>query len=261
MDNDLSREIISNGYTFTTDENGSVTAKGQLQNEAADRNGTMQVNAGGSARLATDDGGHLIAARANGPAIEENLSAQDSSLNRSSYKAMENAELRAIQNGAVIHTERTSFVSNDISEDGSRRPDAYMINDNIHFADGRTQDVHLSFSNLSKNEQSQMNELSSGLFDTIESNPEDGLRAQMSTQEYSQLMEETDQYLPSIGDEYSEWDVSTANDYMGSVAIDDSGLSNDASEGYDTGVGGIDNSGDSSPSSESDGEDSSEGSD
>ncbi len=203
--------VEANGYTFATDQNGTVTVTGDLQSETAARDGAMQANAGGSARLATDDGGHLVAARANGPAIEQNLSAQDRNLNRSSFKAMETAEQNAIKGGAKISTERTAFVSNDVAVDGSRRPDAYIVNDHITFSDGKTQDVHLSFSNMSKAEQAQMNEQTSAIFDTGESNPGDGLRGQMTTEEYTQLMEETDPELPSFQDEFSEWDVSTAN--------------------------------------------------
>ncbi len=89
--------------------------------------------------------------------------------------------------------------------------DAYMVNDHVTFADGKTQDVHLSFSNMSKAEQTQLNEQTSAIFDTGEPNPGDSLREQMSPQEYSQLMEEIDPALPSIQDEFAEWDVSTAN--------------------------------------------------
>ena len=203
--------VEANGYMFSTDQNGTITVTGELQSEAAVRDGAMQAHAGGSARLATDDGGHLVAARANGPAIEQNLSAQDRNLNRSSFKAMETAEQNAIKGGAKISTERTAFVSNDIAADGFKRPDAYMVNNHVTFADGKTQDVHLSFSNMSKAEQTQLNEQTSAIFDTGEPNPGDSLREQISPQEYSQLMEETDPALPSIQDEFAEWDVSTAN--------------------------------------------------
>lgn len=210
--------IESNGYSFTTDDNGTVVATGDLQSSTAARDGAMQASAGGSARLDNDDGGHLIAARANGPAIQENLSAQNSNLNRSSFKVMENAEQNAIRDGAKISTERTAFVGNDVAPDGSRRPDAYMVNDHITFADGKTQDVHLSFSNMSKAEQAEMNEQTSAIFDTGEPNPGDGLRAQMTTEEYAELMEETEGDLPSIRDEFSEWDASVSNNMISEPA-------------------------------------------
>lgn len=218
MNNNQTTTVEANGYTFTTDQNGTVTAKGDLQSQTAARNSSAQVKSGGSARLDDDDGGHLVAARFNGPAIEANLSAQNSNLNRSSFKAMENAEARAMENGAKITTERTAFVGNNVAPDGSKRPDAYMVNDHVTFANGKQQDVHLSFTNMSANEQASMNEQTAGIFDTGEPNPGDGLRAQMSDEEYAELMESTDQYLPSFRDEYAEWDTSTANQNTNAAA-------------------------------------------
>ena len=200
--------VEANGYTFTSYEDGTVVVTGELQSSIAAREGAMQAAAGGSARLDSDDGGHLVAARFNGPAIPENLSAQDRNLNRSSFKVTENSEANAIRDGAKISTERTAFVGNNVAPDGSYRPDAYMVNDHVTFASGNTQDVHLSLSNMSKAEQAEMNERTSAIFDTGEPNPGDRLRAQFTDNEYAQLMEETDQHLPSIHDEFAEWDVS-----------------------------------------------------
>lgn len=219
MNNNQTTTVEANGYTFTTDQNGTVTAKGDLQSQTAARNSSAQVKAGGSARLADDDGGHLVAARFNGPAIDSNLSAQNSNLNRGSFKSVENAENRALQSGAKISTERIAFVSNDIAQDGSRRPDAYMINDTITHPNGQTENVHHSFSNLSAQKQTDLNSETAGIFYAHDMpNPGDGLRAQMSDEEYAELMESTDQYLPSFRDEYAEWDTSTANQNANAAA-------------------------------------------
>jgi hypothetical protein len=61
--------------------------------------------------------------------------------------------------------------------------------------------VNLSFANLSKEEQNEMNEyMDTELMDQFP-NP-DPVRETMTNEEYSHLMEETDKELPSIKDEF-----------------------------------------------------------
>lgn len=116
---------------------------------------------------------------------------------------MENGERSALKDGGTIQSEKTAFVSNQ----PGNRPDAFMVNDTVTYADGQTQSVHLSFSNLTNAEQESMNAESSAkagdMFDA-QPNPGDTLRASMSTAEYSELMEETDAALPNISDVYQE---------------------------------------------------------
>jgi LysM repeat protein len=65
---------------------------------AAKRSRSGQVQAGGADRRPTDEGGHFIAARFNGPSDSFNHFAQDKNFNRGAYRAMEDGwskELRA----------------------------------------------------------------------------------------------------------------------------------------------------------------------
>lgn len=203
-----SKTTYANGYTFTVNENtGTTTVTGGLQDAKAGRDVRLQTRAGGELRQSTDQGGHLVAAQHNGPAISENLFAQDGHLNQGPYKTVEKAENRLIsdsQQRASIQTERTAYVSNPNSGNGIR-PDTFMVNDTITYADGKTQNVHLSFSNMSVAEQEQMNyDLDTKVPMENMPNPGDTLRESMSVQEYSQLMEETDAGLPNLRDEFDE---------------------------------------------------------
>ncbi|HUD90624.1 DNA/RNA non-specific endonuclease [Sphingobium sp.] len=89
-----------NGYDFHID----IVARnrrtfGQLSLAAAPiRSRRNQAQAGKPDRRASDDGGHFIAARFNGPRDSFNHFAQDANFNRGSYRAMEDGwakELRA----------------------------------------------------------------------------------------------------------------------------------------------------------------------
>ena len=195
----------SNGYTYTVYDNGTTKAEGILQDEKASRDGIQYVEVGGSAKEANDQKGHLIGARFNGSVIKENLHAQDAGLNQSQYKKVENNEMNLIRNhqeSSQIYTEKIAYISNKI--DTGMRPDAYLINDTITYGDGRTQHVNLSFTNISSKEQEQLNEASAGIVFGDSNNPGDVLREEMSTAEYTSLMEETDEYLSNIKDEFTE---------------------------------------------------------
>jgi hypothetical protein len=56
---------------------------------APSRSRTSQRQAGGAERRATDDGGHYIAARFNGPTEAFNHFAQDAHVNRGRYRLLE----------------------------------------------------------------------------------------------------------------------------------------------------------------------------
>jgi len=156
---------------------------------------------------------------------------------------MEQAERTALKDG-TIHSEKIAFASNQPGQ----RPDAFIVNDQVTYADGTTQDVHLSFANLTNAEQDQMNAESTSLPAEDSPNPGDGLRDSLGSPEaYAELMEETDAQLPSVSDEYADadysgvpasaeaWDSDFASDADSSSAADCDGASADA--GYDSDAG------------------------
>ena len=101
----MAKTTVENGYVFVTDESGTVTTTGALQDKTASRKG-MPKKAGGSLREAGDHNGHGVAARFNGPPISANISAQNGKLNQGEFKRMENAEAAVLKDGGKITTER-----------------------------------------------------------------------------------------------------------------------------------------------------------
>ena len=91
----------SNGYIYKTDDAGRIiSASGELHlAETHIRNPNAQVVAGGVDRAETDDGGHLIATRFGGSPELDNLVAENSFINRSAYKRLENAWARDLEAG------------------------------------------------------------------------------------------------------------------------------------------------------------------
>lgn len=198
--------VEANGYVFVTDEsNGTVTATGALQDKMASRKG-MPKKAGGSLREAGDHNGHGVAARFNGPPIRANISAQNGKLNQGEFKRMENAEAAVLKDGGKITTERIAYSSRKAA-DGSVRPDAYMINDQVTYKDGERQNLHQCFANLSPKEQAEMNAIVQA--QDIPELQSDALREQMTPQQYAELMQETDKSLPDIKGEYAQSEIPT----------------------------------------------------
>jgi len=85
------RTVVRNGYAYEIDArartrrvSGSLTVA-----QVPVRSRTSQRHAGGAERRATDDGGHYIAARFNGPTDAFNHFAQDSNFNRGRYRVLE----------------------------------------------------------------------------------------------------------------------------------------------------------------------------
>ncbi|WP_162249896.1 DNA/RNA non-specific endonuclease [Massilia sp. Root351] len=120
---------IRNGYEYTLDEAGRVgRIKGKLKsNPAQSRNTQAQLKAGGGTdRLKTDEGGHFIGRRFDGPTDELNHFAQDMNLNRSAYKVMENEWDRALKAGKeVIVDIKPKYVGDSL------RPSTLRINYSI----------------------------------------------------------------------------------------------------------------------------------
>lgn len=194
--------VEANGYVFVTDESGTVTTTGALQDKTASRKG-MPKKAGGSLREAGDHNGHGVAARFNGPPIGANISAQNGKLNQGAFKRMENAEAAVLKDGGKITTERIAYSSRRAA-DGSVRPDAYMINDRVK-KDGELQNVHFSFTNISPEKQAEMNAIVQA--QDIPELQSDALREQMPPQQYAELMQKTDKSLPDVRGEYAQSEI------------------------------------------------------
>lgn len=103
----LVRTEVRIGYTYTLDEAGRTSRiEGNLVSNAAQgRNTAAQLNAGGADRLVTDEGGHFIGRRFDGPLEDFNHFAQDMNLNRGAYKSIENSWQRALNNGSTVNVE------------------------------------------------------------------------------------------------------------------------------------------------------------
>ena len=135
------RRVVRNGYEYHIDARGRTRrVEGNLmpaENPARSR--TSQAKAGGSDRRSSDDGGHYIAARFNGPAEAFNHFAQDSNFNRGRYRALEDEWARAIRTGKKVIVKIVPYY-----EDRSSRPyeiDAWFTIDgygkSLKFPNGR----------------------------------------------------------------------------------------------------------------------------
>lgn len=140
-------------YEYSENQYGK-TAKGQLTLENGQRNAYAQRTVGGNDRLATDDGGHLIATRFNGSGEKENMEAQDANLNRGSYKIHENELADQLSSGNKVYENVETFKSN-----GSQRPDAYMGYTISEDQNGNRQWDAFSYTNASASEQQEWNDL------------------------------------------------------------------------------------------------------
>ena len=96
--------IHANGYAFAMDaQHRTRTVTGTLTNgPRSTRSRSMQSGAGRPDRLSTDDGGHYIATRFNGPREKFNHFAQDSNVNRGRYRALEDEWARSLARGDKI---------------------------------------------------------------------------------------------------------------------------------------------------------------
>jgi LysM repeat protein len=93
IDDQLAAERIvsvKNSYPFVEDGlERTRLAEGELQRDRSKPSKTNQRAAGGADRRPTDEGGHYIARRFNGPSNRVNLFAQDRNFNRGSYRVLE----------------------------------------------------------------------------------------------------------------------------------------------------------------------------
>lgn len=95
--------IPKNGYDFSIDAHvRSRQVSGELRLQQQPRSKRAQSDAGKPDRRATDDGGHFIAARFNGPREWFNHFAQDANFNRGSYRALEDKWVKEIRSGKRV---------------------------------------------------------------------------------------------------------------------------------------------------------------
>lgn len=85
--------IVRNGYEYRIDDTGRTRwVSGSLalaDRPVRSRTAQAQAQADGADRRTTDDGGHYIAARFNGPTDAFNRFAQDANFNRGEYRLLE----------------------------------------------------------------------------------------------------------------------------------------------------------------------------
>ncbi len=123
---DLFKTNKAGQYGYAENEMGK-SAYGSLKiSDNPVRDSKAQINAGGQARRTrehewgSDDGGHFIGSRFGGSYGEENLTAQNSNLNRSQYKKLENKW------ADFLNADKDNKVFVNIESAGIDRPSAYM---------------------------------------------------------------------------------------------------------------------------------------
>lgn len=119
-----SKAVAKNGYTFNLDPlTRTRSLHGELtlgRSEARSR--ANQSRAGGADRRHTDDGGHFIAHRFNGPSDSFNHFAQDSSFNRGAYRKIEDGWAKSLQHGRHVSVAITAEYDGN-----SRRPKSLIV--------------------------------------------------------------------------------------------------------------------------------------
>lgn len=98
------RREIRNGYEYIIDDSGRTgKIPGTLALAVTQmRSRAVQRQTGGADRRPTDDGGHYIAARFNGPTYAFNHFAQDANFNRGEYRLLEDQWARAKRAGKNV---------------------------------------------------------------------------------------------------------------------------------------------------------------
>jgi hypothetical protein len=111
--------VVLNGYEYTVDTGDRMEFLAGLldRNNDQRRSRSAQAGAGGADRRPTDDGGHYIARRFNGPTDPINHFAQDSNFNRGRYRMLEEQWARAQKAGHTVYVE-----INPVYEGKSKRP-------------------------------------------------------------------------------------------------------------------------------------------
>jgi hypothetical protein len=117
------RVVAKNGYEFKLDGiQRTRRAAGEIKLRIEGRSRFAQSQAGKPDRRLTDDGGHFIAARFNGPRDWFNHFAQDASFNRGAYRAIEDSWAKEVRAGRRVFVD---IVPQYIG--ASRRPSAITV--------------------------------------------------------------------------------------------------------------------------------------
>lgn len=189
-------------YSRIDPGNGNVTYCGP---EELVRGNHKSMPSRTKAYLPGDERGHVNASSLGGVNTVSNVVPQSKDVNHGAYSSMEQGERGALKSGAAIQTEKTAIVD---GQPGGR-PNTFLVNDAVTYADGHTENVHYSFSNEAYADQEAWNQISAALPGTFDApNPGDGLRDSMSTSQYAELMETTDAELPGIAQDYAPADFS-----------------------------------------------------
>ena len=94
---------VKNDYRFELDAHvRTVRISGNIHFEDQPRSRRSQAEAGGFDRRQTDDGGHFVAARFNGPRDWFNHFAQDANFNRGAYRVLEDHWARLVRSGEQV---------------------------------------------------------------------------------------------------------------------------------------------------------------
>ncbi|UZK65350.1 DNA/RNA non-specific endonuclease [Sphingomonas sp. M1-B02] len=95
---------MRNGYTYEIDARGRTRRVSGLlsDTDTPARSSTTQAKAGGEDRRISDDGGHYIAARFDGPTDAFNHFAQDANFNRGRYRVLEDEWAKAKRAGKEV---------------------------------------------------------------------------------------------------------------------------------------------------------------
>jgi hypothetical protein len=103
------RTETRNGYSYVLDDlNRPTRIEGNLlSNSAQGRSAQAQLQAGGEFRLSTDEGGHFVGRRFDGPLDDFNHFAQDMNFNRGAYKRLENTWQRALDSNQSVYIDIT----------------------------------------------------------------------------------------------------------------------------------------------------------
>lgn len=138
--------MADENYVYGENENGWKYAYAEkiTVDRNNERDSNAQRKAGGELREYGDDGMHLLARVANGAKGSENLVAGCRSINRGSYKSMENSIIKAAEN----HPDDKVSMRVDTFY-GKDRPDVFQVENTLTDKDGNVTDRQtVSYTNL-----------------------------------------------------------------------------------------------------------------
>jgi hypothetical protein len=118
-------------YRYRTDEKGRICSFETDHLQLTQREKRLPHDSDTFEKGDNDDAGHLIADRFGGSPNLDNLVSQDSHINRSEYKTMENEWAKAIEDGKKVE------IAGEVNYDNeSKRPSSfdvfYAIDDDVH---------------------------------------------------------------------------------------------------------------------------------